>query len=114
MRLLFVSVVLVLLNGCTQPLYNWGGYNSYLYSYYENPQAAESFREALETHITYLESAGKTPAPGLYAELGTLYLEKGDTGQAISFYEKERQAWPESKPLMTSLISNLNSENPQE
>ena len=114
MRLLVVSLLVFFVAGCSQSRYDWGGYNSYLYSYYENPQAAESFREALSRHIGYLESAGKTPPPGLYAELGTLYLEKGDTAQAIIFYEKERQTWPESVPLMTSLISSLNKTTTEE
>ncbi|MDX1693337.1 MAG: DUF4810 domain-containing protein [Ketobacteraceae bacterium] len=112
--LLLISVAVIGLSGCSHGLYDWGGYNSHLYSYYENPDAAEAFREALERHIGYLESAGRIPPPGLYAELGTLYLEKGDTAQAIIFYDKERQAWPESRPLMSSLIASLSKTTAQE
>ena len=50
---------------------------------------------------------GKVPPPGLYAELGTLYLEAGDTQTAIDYYQKEQDAWPESQHLMTSLITTL-------
>lgn len=114
MRFLFVSVILVLLSGCGQKLYDWGGYNSSLYSYYDNPEYAEIFLATLEQHIGRLEAAGKVPAPGLYAELGTLYLEKGNTEQAIEMYKKERQAWPESQQLMASLINGLNQKQKQE
>ena len=114
-RLLCLSLCFLSVAGCSgHRLYDWGGYDSYLYSYYENPQAAESFRKALETHISRLESMGRTPPPGLYAELGTLYLERGDTRQAIAFYEKEQQAWPESQHLMASLIANLSKETHKE
>ena len=45
-------------------------------------------------------------APGLYAELGTLYLQGGDNARAIVFYTKERDAWPESRTLMDGLIQH--------
>jgi hypothetical protein len=45
--------------------------------------------------------------PGLYAELGTLYLQMGEQVKAIAMYVKERDTWPESKSLMDALIKNL-------
>lgn len=108
MKALFlVLCAVLLLAGCSQKRYDWGGYNSYLYSYYASPEAAEEFREALEYHIQRLEELGRVPPPGLYAELGTLHLEAGDTRTAIEFYQKEQEAWPESRHLMTSLIATL-------
>lgn len=114
-RFICLALCFTFIAGCSSHrLYDWGGYDSHLYRYYENPQAAESFRNALESHIGRLESMGRKPPPGLYAELGTLYLERGDTGQAITLYEKEQQAWPESERLMASLISNLSTETNSE
>lgn len=108
MKSLFLMLCAVtLLAGCSHGRYDWGGYNSYLYSYYESPQTAEEFRGALEYHIQRLDGMGKAPPPGLYAELGTLYLEAGDTQTAIDYYQKEQDAWPESQHLMTSLITTL-------
>lgn len=113
-RLFLLGTVIAVLAGCSHGRYDWGGYNSYLYDYYENPQAAESFRVALENHIQRLDSMGKVPPPGLYAELGTLYLEAGDTATAISYYQKEQAAWPESRHLMASLIANLSKQTSRE
>ena len=42
-------------------------------------------------------------------ELGTLYLQEGDAEKAKKYYAKERDAWPESKTLMDTLIKNLDS-----
>jgi hypothetical protein len=46
-------------------------------------------------------------APGLYAELGTLYLQAGDATKAVAMYTKEREVWPESRGLMDALINNV-------
>lgn len=109
MRLVVVGLLVLTAAGCANNrLYDWGGYDSYLYAYYDNPSQLQYFRDALQQHIEYMEQQGKKPAPGLYAELGTLYLEQGDRLSALHYYEKERLAWPESKHLMSALITNIN------
>lgn len=113
MRSLLLLLAVVLLPGCTQGLYQWGGYNNHLYSYYQDPASAESFMIAMEQHINHLESKGIKPAPGLYAELGTLYLQKGDKKKALALYAKEKDAWPESNHMMSALIANLSSDKPE-
>ena len=75
--------ILFLLTGCVQNKYNWNGYD--------------------------LEKEKQIVPPGLYAELGTLYLQEGDAEKAKKYYAKERDAWPESKTLMDTLIKNLDS-----
>jgi hypothetical protein len=57
--------------------------------------------------LAELESRKVRPAPGLYAELGTLYLENGDRISAARYYTKERDAWPESRYMMDALLANL-------
>jgi hypothetical protein len=107
--LLAAGLALLTLSGCatTKQAYDWGEYDQLLYETYKEPTRAEALRLELETHIAALEAGnGKVP-PGLYAELGTLYLEAGDSDGAIAMYEKERAAWPESRGLMTALIVNL-------
>ena len=65
------------------------------------------FRQGLELHIAKMEQSQQKTAPGLYAELGTLYLQAGDSTKAVAMYTKERDAWPESKGLMDALINNV-------
>lgn len=117
MRGLPVKTVAILLaalslTACATPkrpigLYQWGGYDQMLYQGYQDPSHMETMRAELEAHIRSLEANQGRVAPGLYAELGTLYLQSGNTGRAIALYKSERDAWPESKGLMDAMIQNL-------
>lgn len=111
--LLLASVTIA---GCatTQGAYNWGAYDELLYRSYKDVTKVEELRVGLESHIAALEkSNGKVP-PGMYAELGTLYLEAGDSERAIDLYGKERDAWPESKGFMDVMIANLERRKPRD
>ncbi|OUS26522.1 hypothetical protein A9Q99_18510 [Gammaproteobacteria bacterium 45_16_T64] len=108
MKLLVLVAFVFVMSGCSRNLYDWGGYNDHLYDYYSDPSTADAFLISLEKHLAKIESAQGTPAPGLYAEVGTLYLQKGDEYQATQFYQKEHDAWPESRYFMATLIKSLN------
>jgi hypothetical protein len=108
MRFLIILFASSLIAGCAAPsLYQWGDYESMLYSGYKDPANLEVMKVKLEEHIAALESSRQKVAPGLYAELGTLYLQAGDPDQAVAMYSREREAWPESKGLMDAMIKNL-------
>lgn len=113
MKLLFLLACAVFLTGCANrnSLYQWGGYDAMLYQSYKNPEKAVAFREGLELHITKMEQSKQKIAPGLYAELGTMYLQSGDSAKAVAMYTKERDAWPESRGLMDTLINNVAKRN---
>lgn len=106
----------VMLAGCatTQGAYNWGAYDELLYRSYKDVTKTAELRVGLEKHIEALEkSNGKVP-PGIYAELGTLYLEAGDSERAIDMYRRERDAWPESKGFMDVMIASLERRRPRD
>lgn len=101
-------IFLLSLSACVTPsVYQWGGYDSALYASYKDPNNTEALRIKLETLIAGQEASAQKVAPGLYAELGTLYLQAGLSDKAQAMYEKERAAWPESAGLMTVMIQNL-------
>ncbi len=101
-------LTLSLLTGCAAPgLYQWGGYDQALYAGYKDATKMEALRLKLEAHVGEMEKSRQRVAPGLYAELGTLYLQAGAQAKAIGYYAKERDAWPESRVLMTAMIQNL-------
>jgi hypothetical protein len=103
----------VLLAGCaTRGAYDWGNYDELLYKSYKDVSRTDELRLGLETHIAAMHKSRGKVAPGLYAELGTLYLEAGDADRAIAMYEKEREAWPESKGLMDVMIASLERRRP--
>ncbi len=106
--LVFGAFTLTLISCQTNnTLYDWGGYDESLYEYYHDPVEAQEFPLALEAHLVQLEQNEQKPAPGLYAEVGTFKLKEGDISSAISYYEKEAEAWPESAALMNAIIKNL-------
>ena len=108
MRFLMIVPVALVLAGCAAPtLYQWGGYDQALYAGYKDPTKMDALRLQLESHITAMEKSKQKVAPGLYAELGTLYLQAGSSDKALGFYSQERDAWPESKGLMTAMIDNI-------
>lgn len=108
MRKFLITLLAALLTGCAAPgLYQWGGYEGDLYGAYKDPTKFENLRLKLETLVASMESSSQRVAPGIYAELGTLYLQMGSAEKALAMYKKERDAWPESKGLMTSMIQNL-------
>lgn len=112
MKNLLVVAIVVLLSGCAAPaLYQWGGYDGLLYQSYKNPEKSVDLRVKLEAHIAATELARQRVAPGLYAEVGTLYLQAGDTAKASAFYSRERATWPESRALMDALIKNIETQS---
>jgi hypothetical protein len=109
-NILLATLCSLLFTGCANRLYQWGefgGFNSKLYQSYRNPEKTLEFRQELELHITKMDASKQRVAPGLYAELGTLHLQAGDSIKAVEMYTKERDAWPESRALMDTLINNV-------
>lgn len=108
-------VLIALLTGlcaCSSgPQYQWGNYPDGLYRYFQKPDEHEQIRAHLVEHIKALEDNGTVIPPGMYAEAGTYFLEKGDSLTALEYYKKEYSAWPESQAFMASLIGNLERHN---
>lgn len=115
-KLLLVALSTIILTACqtSHTLYDWGGYDEGIYEYYHDPVGAAEFPTLLEAHIEQLEENNQTPGPGLYAEIGTFSLKLGDLPKAIEYYQKEANAWPESKPFMDALVQNLQRQLNQE
>ncbi|ROQ19794.1 hypothetical protein EDC38_0382 [Marinimicrobium koreense] len=108
-KLLFAVGVLGLLSACVAPqtMYDWGQYEQTLFVHYHEPALK---KEALADYIAFVEQGGRPDhplAPGLYAEAGTFLLEEGDLSGAMRFYQMEYDAWPESRPMLGTLIENL-------
>ena len=109
MRYPSIAFAALLMGGCvtTTPIYQWGTYESNLYAGYKDQTKMEELKVGLENHIAAMDKTGQKIAPGLYAELGTLYLQSGDSVKARGMYSRERDAWPESKGFMDAMIKNL-------
>lgn len=106
-------MVVILGTGCaSRTLYHWGGYDNYLYSYYKNPAEREQFVEEVVVIIHDAEKSGRIP-PGLYAEYGYLLYESGNYPEAVIYFKKEQDLWPESRFFMDKMIRNANMADKQ-
>lgn len=93
--------------------YRWGGYSSHLLEYYKDPQEKGRFAEKLSEVVTKAEAENRVP-PGLYAEYGYILLEMDRSRDAVSYFAKEKEKWPESAFLMTKLIDRLGGGSPKQ
>ncbi|WP_341937514.1 DUF4810 domain-containing protein [Marinimicrobium sp. C2-29] len=111
-RISAIFLLGILTTGCAtnNNLHNWGNYENNLFNYYDRPELQEAIVASQIEFLRELENSGKRPAPGLFAEAGTFLLLEGDRKGAIEFYQKEHDAWPESRPMMSVLINNLKDE----
>ena len=107
-----IAILSFMLSGCATPaIYEWGGYDDLMYQQYKDPAMTPGVRDGLEAHVLALEAGKQRIPPGLYAEVGTLYLQAGNTDQALQMYRRERAYWPESKALMDAMIGNIERRN---
>jgi hypothetical protein len=97
------------LSGCAarNQLYDWGGYDALLYQQYKDTTKATEMRTRLEAHVAQLEMNRQKVPPGMFAELGTLYLQANDRAKSIEYYRREQAAWPESASMMNAMIATL-------
>lgn len=112
-KVIWIVISATIMSGCAAtPLYQWGAYEQSLYNSYKDPTKLQTLRIGLEREILSVEKSGQRVAPGLYAELGTLYLQMGDSPKALAMYQREHDTWPESRGLMRAMISNVGRSKP--
>jgi hypothetical protein len=108
-KYLCVLLLIILLIGCgAQSRYTWSNYDSKMYRHYKNPAEKEEFVQALKEILDNAEPEGNVP-PGIYAEYGFVMYEQGNNQQAIVYYQKEANKWPESRAFMNKLIAIANN-----
>ena len=112
-RMLIACLIMgPLLGGCivTPPPptgFYWDNYSKTLYDYKKTPneETLLAYQNALEQLI---EKAQKDPTrkvpPGVYAELGQIYLDKGAKDEAVKWFQQEAEHFPESEVLVKTLI----------
>jgi len=79
-----------------------------MYKHYKNPAEREAFVQSLKEILDDAEPEGKVP-PGIYAEYGFVMYEQGNIQQAVLYYQKEANKWPESRAFMNKLIAIANN-----
>jgi len=106
-------VLAAALQGCATPTYYaWGAYDDALYAHYKNPQEREAFVENLKKVLLEAEKEGRRVPPGINAEYGYALYEEGRYVEAVVYFQKERDQWPESLVLMEKMIRNAQRQKP--
>lgn len=105
--MLLAAALAVGLVGCATPSrFEWGAYEPTLYAYAKSPEARESYRKALVSAISDGEKSNRV-APGMYAELGYLYIEDNNNTDALASFEKEMSHFPESRTFLATVVARL-------
>jgi hypothetical protein len=101
---LLIVIPLLLLTGCATQKYVWNGYDDSLYAYYKHPENKQKYIQKLQEIITKAEQSHTKVPPGIYAEYGYMFYEGNNYSQAIVYFTKEHDLWPESAVFMEKMI----------
>jgi hypothetical protein len=102
----FYLIIATGLSGCTPSIYSWGGFEQGLYERYVNEQLPQADAYLLQTISDAEQNHLKVP-PGAYADYGFVLFKRGDRDGAAAYFEREKQAFPESSALMSKLIERV-------
>ena len=111
--LLTVATIGLFMSGCSsqpKPLYNYGDYSeSYYHAKKElSPDSALELQKSIEYSIeNAANSRSARVAPGMYANLGYMYLKGGQTDKAIESFNKEKLIYPESAHFMDRMLKKI-------
>ena len=110
---LAISLSVVLVSGCVstpKPIYDYGAYSESFYAMKKDSGAenSEQWRVELENIITNSHAQSLRVPPGVYANLGYIFLKANNTEKAISYFEEEKNIYPESEIFMKNLIKKAN------
>lgn len=112
-RMLLSVAMVFVVTGCAStpdPLYNYGDYSDSYYSYKKDAgdESALKLQKSIELAI---EEAGQSRSgrvpPGMYANIGYLYLKGGDPVKAVDSFRKEKSTYPESAHFMDRIIKKV-------
>ena len=106
-------IVGLLLSGCTsqpKPLYTYGDYSKTYYHSKKDPspETALALQKSIENAIqTSSESLSGRVAPGIYANLGYIYLKSGNYNKAAENFNNEKRIYPESEYFMNRMLKKI-------
>jgi hypothetical protein len=103
---------LLLFAGCAgpTPLYNYEDYSSSYYDSVKTP-GDETMLQLQQSMEKAIDAAGESRSgrvpPGMYANLGYIYLKGGASARAIEMFNKEKETYPEATQFMDRMIQKV-------
>ena len=110
---LLSALGIFMLSACSdgpKPLYDYGDYSQKYYNLKkdQNENSLLAFEKAMQESIEKSpQSRSMRVAPGMYANLGYLYLKSGRTKEALANFEQEKAIYPESTHFMNRMIKKI-------
>lgn len=106
------GLLVAFMSACSspKPLYNYGDYSEEYYDLKKSPgeESTLAYQKALEEAIEkFDEGRANRVAPGMYANLGYLYLKANQRDKAIELFTKEKSIYPEAAFFMDRMIQKV-------
>lgn len=92
--------------GGTPPLYYWNAYPDTVYQGMQQKKSPDEQIGLLEQYLEQAKAKNMAAAPGVYAQLGMLYVETGRGDLAQKAFNEEKTRFPESGNFMDFLLKN--------
>lgn len=111
-RLALLAVVISVTTGCVsrEEVYcHETSYAESMYLYLKNDTDYQKQIELMDTYFREATAKGKKVAPGAYAHYALLKSKVGHDGEAQSYLEKEKTAFPDSRRYLDSSMNAVNN-----
>jgi len=112
--ILMILISSALISGCAtqKPMYEYSNYSESFYGMKKEggAETSDEWKTTLEDIISKSNASITRVPPGVYANLGYLYLKMNNNEQAIFYFEEEKKIYPESIKFMDNLISKAKAE----
>lgn len=115
-RLALLAVIVSVTTGCVsrEEVYcHETSYAESMYLYLKNDTDYQKQIELMDTYFKEATASGKKVAPGAYAHYALLKSKIGREGEAQSYLEKEKTAFPDSGRYLNSSMSVIKNNNNQ-
>lgn len=108
-----IASAILFMTGCVtqpKPLYVYGDYSTHYYHSKKepSPESTLELQKAIQNAIQNVNgsSSGRV-APGMYANLGYMYLKAGKNDEAVVNFQKEKSTYSESAHFMNRMIQKV-------
>jgi len=112
-HLIIIVSAFIVLAGCAapKPHYYYGNYTESQLAYVKEPgdETLKLKVAAIEDIIAKVEeeSTSKRVPPGIYADLAYLMALSGKNKEAITFFNKEKEIYPESSLFVDKMVNKI-------
>lgn len=109
--IILLCVGVLTMSSCTstQALYSWYKYDdaTHAFAKKQTEKTEAELVESFDKIINKQNAARKIVPPGIYAERGYYFLKSGKTSEALEYFKKEKQLYPESTVFMDRIIKSV-------